>query len=54
MCEGPAVGGGLAAAFGLLGHEPGDRLLDQPVELGQADPVRDRGDVAVHEPGCLG
>ena len=51
--EGPAVGGLAAAAFGLLGHEPPDRLLDEPVELGGADLVRDVGDVAVDVRGRL-
>ena len=51
--EGPAVGGLAAAAFGLLGHEPPDRLLDQPVDLGGADLVRHVRDVAVDVRGGL-
>ena len=46
-------GGLAAAAVGLLGHEPADRLLDQPVELGGADLVRDVGDVEVDVRGRL-
>jgi hypothetical protein len=53
MVKAPAVGGLAAAAFGLLGHEPADRLLDQPVELGGADLVRDVGDVEVDVGGGL-
>jgi len=50
----PAPVRGVASLpFGLLGHEPGDRLLDQPVHLGRRDLVGDRGDVPVHEPGRL-
>ena len=46
----PAVGGGLPAAAGLIGHEPHDRLLDQPVHAAGADPVREPRDLVVHEP----
>ena len=31
---------------GCSGHEPSDRVGDQPVDLGGTDPVRERGDVA--------
>ncbi len=34
----------------LVRHEPDDRLLDQPVHLGGADPVRERRDLVVDEP----
>ena len=51
--EAAAVGGLAAAAFGLLGHEPADRLRDEPVELGGADLVRDVGDVEVDVRGGL-
>ncbi len=47
--ERPAVRGGLAAPLGLLGHELGDRGLDQPVELADAEPVRKRRDPGIHE-----
>ena len=47
--ERPTVRGGLAAPLGLLGHELGDRGLDQPVELTDAEPVRKRRDPGVHE-----
>ena len=50
--ERPAVRGGLAAALGLLGHELGDRGLDQPVELTDAEPVRKRRDPGIHEPAA--
>ena len=43
--------GGLPAAPGLLGHEPDDRLLDQPVHPAGPDPVREPRDLGVHEPG---
>ena len=32
------------------GHEPDDRLLDQPVHPAGPDPVRERRDLVVHEP----
>ena len=32
------------------GHEPDDRLLDQPVHPAGPDPVRERRDLRVHEP----
>ena len=47
------VGGVTAALLGQVGHEPADRLIDQPRELGGLDPVRDRCDVGVDEPGGL-
>ena len=46
----PAVVGGLPAAPGLLGHEPDDRLLHQPVHPAGPDPVREPRDLVVHEP----
>jgi hypothetical protein len=48
-----AVGGLAAAAFGLLGHEPADGLLDEPVDLGGADLVRGVRDVVVDVRGGL-
>ena len=42
--------GGLPAAPGLGGHEPDDRLLDQPVYPAGPDPVREPRDLVVHEP----
>ena len=53
IVEVPPVGGGLAALLGLVGHEPGDGLLDEPVELEGPDPVRDVRDVGVDERGRL-
>ena len=46
----PGIRGGLPATPGLGRHEPDDRLLDQPVHPGGPDPVRERGDLVVHEP----
>ena len=46
----PAVRGGLAAAAGLVWHEPHDGLLDQPVHAAGADPVREPRDLVIHEP----
>ena len=40
--------------FGPLGVEPGDRLLDQPVQLRGADLVRHVRDVGIHERRGLG
>jgi hypothetical protein len=62
--EVPALGC-LGAAFGgVLGHEPGYRLLDGPLGLGHPDPVRERRHHLVHigrglhregmRPGLLG
>ncbi len=45
--EVPPVGGAAAGLLGGLGHEPGDRLLDQPVDHPDADLVRDRRQVPV-------
>ena len=47
------VPGGAAAFFGFLGHVPGDGFLEEPVDLGGADLVGDRGDVPVDVPGGL-
>ena len=47
------VPGGAATFLGLLGHVPGDRFLDEPVDLAGADLVGDRGDVPVDVLGCL-
>ena len=47
------VGGLLGVLQGLLGHEPGDRLGDEPIELGGADAVGEARDLGVHEPRCL-
>ena len=38
---------------GPVGHEPGDRLGDQPLQRGDADAVRERRDLGVHERCCL-
>ena len=38
---------------GLVGHEPGDRLGDQPLQRGDADAVRERRHLGVHERRCL-
>ena len=38
---------------GLVGHEPGDRLGDQPLQSGDADAVRERCHLGVHERRCL-
>ena len=47
--------GSLGGVFGgLVGHEPGDRLGDQPLERGQTDAVRERRHLGVHEPRRLG
>ena len=47
--EVPGLGRGEPVGFGLLGVEPGDRLLDQPLQLGGADLVRHVRDVGVDE-----
>ena len=46
----PAVGRLPALLLGFGGHEPADRVGDQPVDLRRTDPVRVGGDVVVHEP----
>ena len=47
--EVPSVGS-LGGVFGgSVGHEPGDRLGDQPLQRGDPDAVRERGDLGVHE-----
>ena len=38
---------------GLVGHEPGDRLGDEPLQGGEADAVRERRHLRVHERRCL-
>ena len=48
--EVPAVGGFAASAFGFLGHEPAEGLIQEPVDLGGADLVGDRGEVPVDVP----
>ena len=48
--EVPAVRVLEATAFGFVGHVAADRLVDQPVELDRADPVRGRRHVPVHKP----
>ena len=47
--EVPGLGGREALGLGGLGIEAGFGLLDQPVELGGADLVRERRDLGVHE-----
>ena len=47
--EVPSVGG-LGGVFGgPVGHEPGDRLVDQPLQRGDPDAVCERRDLGVHE-----
>ena len=47
--EVPTVGS-FAGLFGsFLGHEPGDRLGDEPLQGGDADAVRERRHLGVHE-----
>ena len=50
----PALGRVLGVLGCVVGHVPGDRLGDEPVELGGADLVRERRDLGVHEPRGLG
>ncbi len=45
----PTLGRLLRILQGLVGHEPGDGLGDEPVELGGADPVGEGCDLGVHE-----
>ena len=49
MREVPTVRGLLGVLGGLVGHEPGDRLGDQPLQRGDADAVRERRHLRVHE-----
>ncbi len=51
--EVPGVSGPGRVGEGLVGHEPGDRLGDESVELGGTGPVRERGHLGVDEPGCF-
>ena len=51
--EVPPVRRRAAPLFGLLRHEPADRLIDDPVELDRADLVRHRRHLHVHEPRRL-
>ena len=51
--EVPAVRRLPALLLGFGGHEPADRVGDQPVDLGGSDPVRVGRDVVVHEPRRL-
>ena len=43
----------LGVLGGLVGHEPGDRLGDQPLQGSEADAVRERRHLGVHERCCL-
>ena len=52
--EVPTLGSGAGVLGGLVGHEPGDRLGDQPLQRSQTDAVRERRDLGVHERGGLG
>ena len=51
--EVPAVRSPPGVLGGLVGHEPGDRLGDQPLQRGDADAVRERRHLGVHERRCL-
>ena len=51
--EVPTLGGLQRVLGGLVGHEPGDRLGDQPLQRGQTDAVRERRHLGVHEPRRL-
>jgi hypothetical protein len=51
--EAPAVGRRLAAGFGFDRVEPDPGLLHHPLQLGERELRRGRGDVDVHEPGTL-
>jgi hypothetical protein len=44
----PLVPGCFGEALDLVGHEPSDRLVDQPVQLGRLQLVSHRGEVPVH------
>ena len=51
--EVPPVRSLVGVLGGLVGHEPGDRLGDQPLQRGEADAVRERRHLRVHERGRL-
>ncbi len=55
MVEGDVAPIGRVAGVsrGLLGHEPGHRDRDEPLQGGEPDPVGEPGDLVVHEPGRL-
>ena len=52
--EVPGPGSREPVGLGLVGVEPGPGLVDQPVQLGRADPVRHRRNMGVHERRRLG
>ena len=51
--EVPTLGSLQRVLGGLVGHEPGDRLGDQPLQRGQTDAVRERRHLGIHEPRRL-
>ena len=51
--EVPTVRSLLGVLGGLVGHEPGDRLGDEPLQRGDADAVRERRHLGVDERRCL-
>ena len=51
--EVPSVRSTASVLGGLVGHEPGDRLGDQPLQGSEADPVRERRHLRIDERCCL-
>ena len=47
------LGSLVGVLLGQVRHEPGDRDLHEPVELGHTDLVRHSGQLGIHEPRCL-
>jgi len=47
--EVPSVRSTASVLGGLVGHEPGDRLGDEPLQRSEADAVRERRHLSVHE-----